>query len=49
MSILRRNSYLAYRFMFRGQPVYESTGLADTAQNQKLVQDLEAAHRQKAS
>jgi hypothetical protein len=30
MSVKSRNGYLEYRFMYRGQNVFVSTGLADT-------------------
>jgi Arm DNA-binding domain len=46
MSVKSRNGHLEYRFMYRGQIVFVSTGLADTTQNRKLVEAMEGAHRQ---
>lgn len=46
MSVKSRNGYLEYRFMYRGQDVFVSTGLADTTQNRKLVEAMEGTHRQ---
>ncbi|MBV9300991.1 MAG: DUF3596 domain-containing protein [Acidobacteriaceae bacterium] len=45
MSVTNRNGRLQYRFTFRGQDVFQATGLEDTAHNRKLVAELEAAHR----
>lgn len=46
MSVKSRNGHLEYRFMYRGQNVFVSTGLADTTQNRKLVEAMEGTHRQ---
>ena len=45
MSVTNRTGRLQYRFTFRGQDVFQATGLEDTAHNRKLVAELEAAHR----
>lgn len=47
MSVTSRNGRLQYRFTFRGQDVFQATGLEDTAHNRKLVAELEAAHRRR--
>jgi len=46
MSVNSRNGRLEYRFMFRGQDIFQATGLEDTARNRKAVADMEAARRQ---
>jgi integrase len=46
MSILKTKAgKLGVRFMYRGQRVYVSTGLEDTAQNRRLAKSIEAQRR----